>query len=71
MKKTIYLETTVVSCCTSKPSRDVIVLAHQQITRDWWDRALKKYAVFISQIVVEEAGSGDSEAAGKRLRILK
>jgi len=71
MKETIYLETTVVSYYTSKPSRDVIVLAHQQITRDWWDRALKKYDVFISQIVVEEAGSGDPEAAGKRLKILK
>jgi predicted nucleic acid-binding protein len=71
MKETIYLETTVVSYYTSKPSRDIIVLAHQQITRDWWNTASKRYDVYISQIVVEEARSGDPEAAEKRLRILK
>jgi len=71
MKETIYLETTVVSYYTSKPSRDIIVLAHQEITREWWDRALKRYDAFISEIVVEEARAGDPEAAKKRLAILK
>ena len=71
MKETIYLETTVISYYTSKPSRDIIVLAHQEITREWWDRALKRYAAFISEIVVEEAMAGDPEAAKKRLAILK
>jgi len=33
MKEAIYLETTVVSYYTSKPSRDIIVRAHQQITQ--------------------------------------
>lgn len=32
-KETVYLETTVVSYYTSNPSRDIIVLAHQEITR--------------------------------------
>ncbi len=32
MKETVYLETTVVSYYTSKPSRDIIALAHQEIT---------------------------------------
>lgn len=39
MKETIYVETTVVSYYTSKPSRDIIVLAHQEITREWWAKA--------------------------------
>jgi predicted nucleic acid-binding protein len=71
MKESIYLETTVVSYYTSKPSRDIIVLAHQQITRDWWTTAAKRYDIYISQIVVEEARSGDPDAAGKRMQILK
>jgi len=71
MKESIYLETTVVSYYTSKPSRDIIVLAHQEITRQWWPMAMKRYSVFISEIVVEEASLGDTEAAKRRLEELK
>lgn len=71
MKESIYLETTVVSYYTSKSSRDIIVLAHQEITRQWWPMAVERYNVFISEIVVEEASFGDTEAAKRRLRELK
>lgn len=37
MKPKVYLETTIASYLTSRPSRDLIVAAHQQITREWWD----------------------------------
>jgi predicted nucleic acid-binding protein len=71
MKGSIYLETTVVSYYTSKPSRDIIVLAHQEITRQWWPRALERYDIFISEVVIEEAELGDQEAAKRRLEELK
>ncbi len=71
MKESIYLETTVVSYYTSKPSRDIIVLAHQEITRQWWPTAIRRYNVFISEVVIEEAGFGDPEAAKRRLEELK
>jgi hypothetical protein len=44
MKKTVYLETTVVSYYTARPSRDVIVLAHQEITWEWWPAAINKFS---------------------------
>jgi hypothetical protein len=34
MKKRIYLETTVVSYLTAKPSRDIMVAGHQDVTRE-------------------------------------
>ena len=71
MKKSIYLETTVVSYYTSKPSRDIIVLAHQEITREWWHKSIKQFEVFISEVVIEEAGMGDPEAAKRRLEELR
>ena len=71
MKESIYIETTVVSYFTSKPSRDIIVIAHQEITRQWWPAAIRRFNVFISEVVIEEAGSGDQEAAKKRLEELK
>jgi predicted nucleic acid-binding protein len=71
VKESIYIETTVVNYYTSKPSRDIIVLAHQEITRQWWALAIKRYNVFISQVVIEEASLGDPEIAKKRLEELK
>ena len=68
MKESIYLETTVVSYYTSRPSRDIIVIAHQEITREWWPEATKRFDVFISEVVVEEASLGDPEAAQRRLK---
>ena len=38
MKSKVYLETTIVSYLTAEPSRDVVQAAHQQLTREWWDR---------------------------------
>ncbi len=36
-KPKVYLETTFVSYLTAWPSRDLVIAAHQQITRDWWE----------------------------------
>ncbi len=66
----VYLETSVVSYLVSRPSRDLIVAAHQQITRDWWDRHRRSFACFISDIVLDEAGDGDPEQAALRLKAL-
>ncbi len=71
MKESVYLETSVVSYYTGRPSRDLIVLAHQQITRDWWEIALEEYNIYISEIVIEEMSMGDSEAVSKRLDAVK
>lgn len=71
MKPTVYLETTIPSYCTARPSRDVVVAGHQATTRDWWDNRLPHFRAFISQIVLDEAASGATQAARDRLAILK
>lgn len=70
MKDSLYLETTVISYYTSKPSRDIVVLAHQEITQKWWPMAIRRFNIFISEIVIEEAALGDEEAAKRRLEKL-
>jgi hypothetical protein len=70
MKPSLYIETTVPSYYVSEDSRDVIVLAHQQITRTWWTRRLRDFRTYISPVVLEEARGGDPEQAAKRLEIL-
>ena len=39
-KPTVCIETTVLSYLVAKPSRDLIVAAHQQTTQDWWEQAV-------------------------------
>src|SRR5437867_2210109 len=70
MKARLYMETTVPSYHTAWPSRDLIMAAHQQITREWWTERLGTFEVFISRFVLDEAAEGDPEAAAKRLEVL-
>jgi len=71
MKEKLYIETSIVSYLTSKPSRDIITAAHQQITNYWWENHRNEYNVFTSQIVIDEANAGDPKAAQKRLEKLQ
>ncbi|MFA7062218.1 MAG: type II toxin-antitoxin system VapC family toxin [Pedobacter sp.] len=65
-KPTVYVETSVISYLASRPSRDLIVAGHQQLTLEWWD-ARDNWTLFISPLVLKEAGGGDEEAASRRL----
>jgi hypothetical protein len=67
MQLSIYIETSVIGYLTSKPSRDLIVAAHQQITGDWWENALRHYNAYISSVVLEEISRGDINVAQLRL----
>jgi PIN domain len=71
MKGRIYLETTIPSYLTAWPSRDLVRAAHQQITRDWWDKRRTEFELYISQIVVQECQAGDETAAAERMKVLQ
>ena len=71
MKPTVYIETSVVSYLTAWPSRDMVVAAYQQITRDWWRNARDRFELVASELVVSEAGAGDPDAAKHRLETLE
>lgn len=71
MKPKVYLETSVVSYLTAWRSRDLILAANQEETRDWWDERSKHFDLFVSEIVIQEASAGDVNAARRRLEILE
>jgi len=65
MKSKVYVETTIISYLTAMPSSDIVLAAHQQITREWWERR-HRFDLFVSQAVIREAARGDAEAAARR-----
>jgi hypothetical protein len=67
----VFLETTVISHLTSRPSRDVVVAGHQQVSREWWDGRRSDFEICISQLVLDEAAAGDPQAARERLLMLR
>jgi len=70
MSSTIYLETTIVSYLTARPTRDLVRAAHQEVTREWW-ATRSAFDLYISQLVLDEAGAGDAGAAAQRLEALR
>jgi predicted nucleic acid-binding protein len=67
---TIYIETSIVSHATARPSTDVNVATLQMQARDWWRIERPKFDLVTSQLVINEASSGDPVAAADRLKLL-
>lgn len=66
-KASVYIETSVVSYLVARPSRDLLVASHQQVTHEWWNTRKEFFACFVSDAVREEARSGNPDEAKKRL----
>ncbi|MBI5215613.1 MAG: hypothetical protein HY960_07645 [Ignavibacteriae bacterium] len=69
-KPSVYIETTIFSYLASKPSKDLIIAGHQQITHEWWQDIRPKYDCYISAFVVQEIERGDEESAKRRLSFI-
>jgi hypothetical protein len=68
--ETVYLETTFISCLVSRPSRDLLVAAHQQTTKDWWLERRQNFECYVSQVLLDEASAGDPEEAKTRMAMI-
>jgi predicted nucleic acid-binding protein len=71
MGKRVYVETSVISYLTARPSRQILAAAWQQLTQEWWDDHRTRFELFTSELVLAEAGQGDLDAARKRIERLK
>ena len=70
VKRKIYVETSVISYLTARPSKTIIGAAHQQLTLAWWEKR-GQYELMVSEVVVRECGAGDSESAARRLEVVR
>ncbi len=68
--ETVYIETTIVSYLVANPSREPILAAHQQLTRQWWRDERMRYVCVTSPEVLRETALGDAEMSRRRLEAL-
>jgi predicted nucleic acid-binding protein len=66
--KRIYFETSFFGYLTSRPSRDLLKAARQQVTLELWDLRRTAFTPLISGLVLQEAARGDPQAALLRLQ---
>jgi predicted nucleic acid-binding protein len=69
--KRVYIETSIASYLSARPSRDLVANAWQRVTEQWWQHKRVHYHLFTSELALQEAGRGDADAATRRLACLK
>jgi hypothetical protein len=67
----VYIETTIPSLATSRPSRDMIIAGRQATTLLFWESERHKYDLYVSQYVIDECLLGDADAAERRMSFNK
>ncbi|MEI7945839.1 MAG: type II toxin-antitoxin system VapC family toxin [bacterium] len=67
--KRIYIETSVISFLTARPSKDVVLAGHQASTHIFW-KSKNAYELFISDMVIQECEKGDADCAQSRIQAI-
>ncbi len=66
-KPEVYVETSVISYLTARPSNNLRAATWQNITTEWWQLQRHRFTLYVSEFVVAEASLGHPEAATKRI----
>jgi hypothetical protein len=69
-KPKIYLESSVISFEAARDSKNIHTIVKQHFTHEFW-ATLDKYDVFISDAVLREIELGDTQAAMRRISLVK
>ncbi len=71
MKSKLYIETSIISYLTARPSRDTFVLANQMLAKEWWNEYRNRFQTFVSELVINEIARGDEGMARLRLHAVR
>ncbi|NJM76469.1 MAG: type II toxin-antitoxin system VapC family toxin [Acaryochloridaceae cyanobacterium RU_4_10] len=71
MSETVYIETSILGYLTARSTKDLILAANIEITKDWWESRRGAFNLYSSEAVLTEVAQGDAEIAAQRLEILR
>ncbi len=70
MSETVYIETSILGYLTARSTKNLILAANIEVTKDWWESRRSAFTLYISKVVLDEVARGDPEIAANRLEIL-
>ncbi|MBW4616075.1 MAG: type II toxin-antitoxin system VapC family toxin [Desmonostoc vinosum HA7617-LM4] len=71
MSETVYIETSILGYLTSRSTKNLILAANMEITKDWWESRRSAFTLYASEAVLEEVAQGDPTIAAQRLEMLR
>jgi predicted nucleic acid-binding protein len=71
MSETVYIETSILGYLTARSTKDLILAANIEMTRDWWELRRNAFMLYTSEAVLDEVAQGDAKIAAQRLEILR
>ena len=71
MSETVYIETSILGYLTARSTKNLILAANMEITKDWWELRRNAFTLYTSEAVLDEAAQGDYEIAIQRLNMLR
>jgi len=71
MKPKVYIETSIPSYLTARPSNDIRAMANQNTTIEWWEYRRSEFDIYISEFVTAESTQGDPEASARRMAAIE
>ncbi len=71
MKRSVYIETSIISYLTARAGNDIRAMANRNSTIEWWENRKQDFEVFVSEFVIVESSGGDPQAAARRLAAIE
>jgi hypothetical protein len=71
VKATVYLESSVISYLTARPSKNGLQAERQRLTQLWWRKLRPQFDCYVSDTVIEEICEGELMMAKKRMGAIK
>jgi predicted nucleic acid-binding protein len=71
MSETVYIETSILGYLTARSTKNLILAANIEITKDWWESRRNTFILYTSEAVLNEVSQRDLEIATQRLEILR
>lgn len=71
IKPSLYIESTIPSYLTARPSNNLTNQYRQFLTKKWWDTMHDDFSLYTSDYTIDECKEGHPDAAQRRLEFLK
>jgi predicted nucleic acid-binding protein len=70
MSETVYIETSILGYLTARSTKNLILAANIEVTKEWWKFHRRSFTLYVSQVVLDEVARGDAEIATQRLEMI-